>query len=103
MVDSLRTFSQLIANLPDNTSGLVSPQDIREAVIAGIVDMGVVSDGADWTLTLSADTWTDIPSNSTGPALDVGQFGGDGLDERDEGQVHKQNPIFRMVHNVDQL
>jgi len=69
VADSLRTFAQLIANVPDNTSGLVSPQDIREAIISGLSDGGSVADDADWTLTLASDTWTDIPSNSTGPAL----------------------------------
>ena len=65
MPDTLSTFSQAMALVPDNTSRLISPDDQRSVAISLLTDRGsVYGDPAlgPWLIPIPAvDTWVDIP------------------------------------------
>ena len=65
MVDTIRTLSALQTLLADNTSGDISPQDLRDMLVSvwpnGIVDR--VTDVTDRSLTTD-NTWEDIATTS---------------------------------------
>lgn len=65
MVDTLSTFTQAMALLPDNTSRLINPSAHRSALISLLDDRGAAfadPTQAPFTIPIPAvDTWVDIP------------------------------------------
>ena len=63
MPDTLKGFSDFMADLPDNTAGLITPQSLREAILSDTADRGAAyGDGGPWTVTNpGVDQWFSIP------------------------------------------
>ena len=65
MPDTLSTFTQAMALLPDNTSRLVSPDDQRSVAISLLPDRGAAfadSAAGPWVIPITtAGVWVDIP------------------------------------------
>lgn len=56
MADTIRTLAAVLALLADNTSGDISPQDLRDAVVSAAVPHGRLSGTGNATATTIADT-----------------------------------------------
>lgn len=65
MVDTLSTFQQAMALLPDNTSRLISPDDQRSVAVSLMQDRGACFGNpanGPWVIPIPAiNTWVDIP------------------------------------------
>ena len=59
MADNLYTYDQIRAALPDNTSNLISPENVRSACLSLAADAGEVGDGGPFLMVLDAG----VPSN----------------------------------------
>ena len=71
MVDTLLTFAQIRAALPDNSSNLISPADARNSTLSSIADVGEVGDTSSWTLALVAGVPSNINALSPAPGFEV--------------------------------
>lgn len=81
MAETKRSLSTILANLPDNTTQLISPEDIRDAVITVAPDFGamyVVTPAA----TTITDTTTYFPADGT-----YALIGGSDWDMNVQGQL----------------
>jgi hypothetical protein len=63
MPDTLVTFTQAMALLPDNTSRLIGPDDVRSSEISLMADRGTaLALGGPWTIPITTvNQWVDIP------------------------------------------
>lgn len=70
MADVLRNITEALDQLPDNTAELISPQDVREAVIAVTVDrVNATGVAGPWVVDIPAGGgWVDLASQ-VGPAV----------------------------------
>ena len=68
MADTLLTFAQMLAAVPDNTSSLISPANVRNSLLSASPDAGQVGDDTDWTLALTAGVPSNINALSPAPA-----------------------------------
>jgi hypothetical protein len=66
MVDNLYTFDQIRAALPDNTSNLISPENVRSSVLSLAVDAGEVGDDTPFLMALTAGVPLNL--NATAPS-----------------------------------
>lgn len=71
MVDSLRTFSELLAQVPDNTSQLITAQDVREYLYALPLDLIEVQESDRFTAVMTDGVWVDIPTLMPSPTIEV--------------------------------
>ena len=64
MADTLLNFTQAMSGVPDNTSQLVTPRNLRELQLSAITDRGAAYAAVGpWTVPIpAADVWVDIPS-----------------------------------------
>lgn len=71
MPDTIRSKSAILALLPDNTAGDISPQDLRDAIVTvhGVYGQVYVHDGASaQSLTTTAAKLTGFAANGVGSA-----------------------------------
>lgn len=71
MVDNLYTFDQIRSSLPDNSSNLISPENVRSSVLSAVADVGEVGDDSIWTLALAAGVPTNVNLASPAPTSEV--------------------------------
>lgn len=68
MADTVRTISQALDLLADNTTGLISPQDLRDTVVSlddsGWADYADTAYSSGSPFAVSADTDTVVPNNA---------------------------------------
>lgn len=72
MVDTIRTLTALTTNLPDNTSGLILPQNIRDLLVSlagGLVNGATATSGS--SLTFATNQNLLIINKTTGSATGV--------------------------------
>lgn len=90
MAATLKTFVEVMNDLPDNSAQLISAEDLRAAILSTQVDRGqIYGDPAasPWTVPIPAvDTWVDIPTAIGGTVL------GDAL-------FWRQNGLGQLVYN----
>lgn len=71
MADTLLTYAQMRAGIPDNATQLVAPVDVRDALISVAPDVGEVGDGSDWVLALTDGVPANINLSSPAPDSEV--------------------------------
>ena len=71
MADTLLTYAQMRAGIPDNATQLVSPADVRDALISCSPDVGEVGDGSSWILALTNGVPANINIASPAPNSEV--------------------------------
>lgn len=90
MAATLKTFQEVMNDLPDNSAQLISAEDLRSAVLSTTVDRGQIFGDPDlspWTVPIpAAGTWVDIPTAIGGTIL------GDAL-------FWRQNGSGQLVYN----
>ncbi len=82
MVDTVRTQTEILALLPDNSVGAISPQDVRDSVVSGRANQGgawaFYTEGTAITQgtaqSVSADTRTQLLNDGLGAASHEGQL-----------------------------
>lgn len=65
MADQIRSVSALQALLADNTTGDISPQDMRDVLVSCTVLGPGMEHNAGYTETLTANTWTKMTGTTT--------------------------------------
>ena len=71
MVDNLYTFDQIRSSLPDNSSNLIAPENVRSSVLSAVPDVGEVGDSSSWTLALVAGVPSNLNAASPAPVGEV--------------------------------
>ena len=71
MATNLLTFAQAAAALPDNSANLISPQNVRSAVLSATSDAAEVGENGPFTLALVAGVPTNINLASPNPDSEV--------------------------------
>lgn len=71
MVDALKTFAELVAQTPDNTSQLISAQDVREYLYALPLDLIEVEQEDDFLVVMTDGVWVDVPTLFPTPITEV--------------------------------
>ncbi len=71
MADNLLTFPEIRAALPDNTSNLISPNNVRSATLSAVPDVGEVGDDTAFVLALVAGVPTNLNAASPAPVASL--------------------------------
>lgn len=69
MTDVLYTFPEIRAAIPDNTSNLISPENVRSALLSVAADVGEVGDDTAFVLALAAGVPTNLNVNLPNPSF----------------------------------
>lgn len=69
MADAVGTIAGTILSLPNNTEGLIFPQDVRNMLVSLTMQHGQLSVAGNSTPTVLADTITFVEADVTGVAL----------------------------------
>lgn len=91
MAEVQRALATLLANLPDNTSGLISPQDVRDAVVSlaggfgGMEGQGTRTSVG--TTKVLIDWWDTLLPDDVDDAV-IGNLGSDQIDVTVAGLYH---------------
>lgn len=101
MAETPKVLSALLAQLPDNTTGNISPEDIRDVVVSLFPSRGQIDLTASAATTFAAsNTWTKLAGTT---ALDA-TLGQDGFSQyaNNELQATKAvNQVLLCVANVE--
>ena len=101
MAETPKVLSALLAQLPDNTTGLISPEDIRDAVVSLFPSRGQIDLTASAATTFSgANVWTKLAGTT---ALDA-TLGQDGFSMPGNNELRATkavNQVLLCVANVE--
>lgn len=101
MAETPKVLSALLAQLPDNTTGLISPEDIRDAVVSLFPSRGQIDLTASAATTFSgANVWTKLAGTT---ALDA-TLGQDGFSMPGNNELKATkavNQVLLCVANVE--
>jgi hypothetical protein len=101
MAETPKVLSALLAQLPDNTTGLISPEDIRDAVVSLFPSRGQIDLTASAQTTFSGqNVWTKLAGTT---ALDA-TLGQDGFAQSTNNGLQATkavNQVLLVVGNVE--
>lgn len=74
MVDAIKTLAEIMVDLPDNTTQLVSVADVRQAILSSFSGFGAYQDLATKTVPLvgTADVALDVECDGAGSETELG-------------------------------
>jgi len=101
MAETPKVLSALLAQLPDNTTGLISPEDIRDVVVSLFPSRGQIDLTAQATTTFAlTDTWYKLAGTT---ALDL-TLGQDGFSQAANNELRATkavNQVLLITANVE--
>jgi hypothetical protein len=101
MAETPKVLAALLAQLPDNTTGLISPEDIRDAVVSLFPSRGQLDLTASAQTTFAAtDTWYKLAGTT---ALDA-TLGQDGFSQASNNEIRATkavNQVLLITANVE--
>jgi hypothetical protein len=101
MAETPKVLSALLAQLPDNTTGLISPEDIRDAVVSLFPSRGQLDLTATASTTFAlTDTWYKLAGTT---ALDA-TLGQDGFSQASDNELRATkavNQVLLVTANVE--
>lgn len=101
MAETPKVLSALLAQLPDNTTGLISPEDIRDAVVSLFPSRGQIDLTASAQTTFSGqNVWTKLAGTT---ALDA-TLGQDGFSMPGDNELRATkavNQVLLVVGNIE--
>ena len=101
MAETPKVLSALLAQLPDNTTGLISPEDVRDVVVSLFPSRGQIDLTAGATTTFaSSNTWTKLAGTT---ALDA-TLGQDGFSMPASNELRATkavNQVLFCVANIE--
>jgi hypothetical protein len=101
MAETPKVLSALLAQLPDNTTGLISPEDIRDAVVSLFPSRGQIDLTASAQTTFSGqNVWTKVAGTT---ALDA-TLGQDGFSQASNNEIRATkavNQVLLVVGNIE--
>ncbi len=101
MVDTIRSLAAIVALLADNTSGEISPQDMRDKLVSLAIQHGQLSVAGNAVATTTADTGVYVEADVTGVALSEQSQVIAGVDDFDmpaAGRLRYLGAETRMFH-----
>ena len=101
MAETPKVLSALLAQLPDNTTGLISPEDIRDVVVSLFPSRGQLDLTASASTTFAlTDTWYKLAGTT---ALDT-TLGQDGFSQASNNELRATkavNQVLLITANVE--
>jgi hypothetical protein len=101
MAETPKVLSALLVQLPDNTTGLISPEDIRDAVVSLFPSRGQLDLTATASTTFAlTDTWYKLAGTT---ALDA-TLGQDGFSQASDNELRATkavNQVLLVTANVE--
>lgn len=101
MAETPKVLSALLAQLPDNTTGLISPEDIRDAVVSLFPSRGQLDLTASASTTFAVtNTWYKLAGTT---ALDT-SLGQDGFSQASSNEIRATkavNQVLLVTANVE--
>lgn len=101
MAETPKVLAALLAQLPDNTTGLISPEDIRDAVVSLFPSRGQLDLTASAQTTFSgANVWTKLAGTT---ALDT-SLGQDGFSQASNNELRATkavNQVLLVTANIE--
>jgi len=101
MAETPKVLSALLAQLPDNTTGLISPEDIRDVVVSLFPSRGQLDLTAQATTTFAlTDTWYKL-AGTTALDLTLGQDGFSQVANNELRATKAVNQVLLVTANVE--